>query len=162
MIRDARFSDIKSIIALLQSAYLRSHYAADPRVSIDVAETKRLLFTSIQRHGGTNGGACWVTVAESDGEIRGLMLATLARVYVIGNALMATDVLFVASPDVDPADPLRLAKGMVEWARANPKVTEVRCGTTGVIHDDPMKAGRIWERLGMTHYGEIWRLPCQE
>lgn len=155
MIRNARCTDIPALVALLGSAYDRSHYAGT-EVEIDEKETKRLLVQSIQRHGHKVGGGCFVQVAESHGIVTGLILGTLVRVYVIGNRLMATDLFWVCSSLVEPGDPARLVGNMLEWARTVPHVVEVRCGTTAVIQD-PEKAGNILTRLGMEQYGTIYR-----
>ncbi|MEM7709374.1 MAG: hypothetical protein AAF264_01205 [Pseudomonadota bacterium] len=157
MIRPARFTDIPEAAALLQNVFDRSHYASGLCGQIDTREVKRLLANAIQRHGGTNGGATWVQVAEADGVLTGLIVGTLARVYGIGTHLMATDLFWVASPDVEPRDPAALMRSMIEWAKANPHVVEIKCGTTAVVNDDPKEAGRVLERLGLSHYGEIYR-----
>jgi hypothetical protein len=158
MVRDANFADIPAIVTLLQEAYDRSHYVKDGDFGIDVKETKRLLVQALQRHGGRHGGATWVQVAESNGQVTGLIVGTLARFYSIGTKLMATDLFFVASRNVEPSDPLKLMRGMIEWAKGCPDVIEIKCGTTAVIRDDPREAGRILERLGMKEYGVIYRM----
>lgn len=160
MIRDAKFTDIPGIVALLSDSYQRTHYAKSGLVEIDIPETKRLLVNAIQRHGGKNGGATFVQVAERDGIITGIILGTLQRVYSIGNRLMATDLFWLASPSVDPLDPARLMKGMIEWARQSPHVVEVHCGTTAIIQD-PADAGAILERLGMKNFGNIYRMEMR-
>ena len=157
MIRDAKFADIPGIIGLLEYGYAHSHYAKAKLARIDQKEAKRLLVQSIQRHGGKNGGACFVQVAESFGVINGLILGTLARVYAIGDKLTATDLFWLAAPTVNPSEPLRLMKNMVEWAWKSPHVIEVKCGATAIIQD-PEGAGSLLERLGMTKFGNIYRM----
>lgn len=156
MIRDAKFADIHGIIGLLEYGHGRSHYAGSG-VRIDQKEAKRLLVQSIQRHGGKNGGACFVQVAEKDGVINGLILGTLARVYAIGDKLSATDLFWIAAPTVDPTEPLRLMRNMVDWAWQSPHVVEVKCGATAVIQD-PEGAGKLLERIGMKQFGNIYRM----
>lgn len=158
MTRDACFADIPGIVLLLQQGYSRSHYAKAGLANIDLAEAKRLLLASIQRHGGKNGGACWVQVADSGAGITGLVLGTLARVYSIGDRLMATDLFWLASPDANPRDAMALMRGMVSWAWSSPHVVEVRCGTTAVIADDPTAAGKALEQIGMQQYGNLYRM----
>lgn len=158
MIRDAKFADIPVMVGLLREAFHRSHYAKDARCEVDVRELKRLLMAAIQRHGHRTGGGCWVQVSETDGNVKGMIVGTLSRAYSMLNVLMATDLFWYASPDVNPVDPMKLMAGMVEWAKSNPDVVEVRCGTTSVIMDDPRRPGLILERLGMKHYGEIYRM----
>jgi hypothetical protein len=157
MIRPAVFADIPGIVLFLQGRFLHTHYAASGIASIDVGETKRLLMQSIQRHGGKHGGATWICVAEKDGNIEGLILGTLARIYSISDRMMATDLFWLASEKCDPRDSILLIKSMIMWAKACPGVVEIQCGTTTAIADDPTKAGKILEHLGMKHYGNIYR-----
>lgn len=158
MIRPAAFADIPAIVGLLREGYIRSHYGRDGICNIDEREAKRLLVQAIQRHGGTNGGSTWVQVATKDGNIEGFILGTLARVYGIGDRLMATDMFWVASERVDPSDPIRLMRAMIEWASSNPMVVEIKCATNAVIMEDPELPGNILKRLGMTDYGRIYRM----
>lgn len=161
MIRDAKFADIPRILGLLQSGFKRSHYAKHPTARIDEAEAKKLLLAAIQRHGRKHGGACFVQVAETDGVISGLILGTLARAYSIGTHLMATDLFWLASPIIDPSEPKQLMQNMIEWAKSCPNVIEIKCGTTSIINNDPKDAGKVLERLGLTRYGELYRLELE-
>lgn len=155
-VRNAAFSDIPRIVLLLEEGFSRTHYAKSGLGGIDRAEAKRLLTTAVHRHGHKTGGGTFIQVSEKDGAIEGLILGTLARVYSIGDRLMATDLFWSASERVPPADPFKLMKNMVEWAWSCPDVVEVTCGTTAIIQD-PEAAGRMLERLGLTRYGVIWR-----
>jgi hypothetical protein len=155
-VRPATFGDIPGIVAVILEGHNRSHYR-DSSCSVDVAEAKRFLVNAIQRHGSHKLGATWVAVSETDGRITGFIVGTLARISVFGDKLFASDLFWFATEDVSPTDPVRLMKGMVEWARAAPDCIEVKCGTQAVV-GDPKKAGRILEHLGMQHYGEIYRM----
>lgn len=157
MIRDAKAVDIPAIVSLLEDAYARTHYAKSGLTRIDPQETKRLLMTGIMRHGHKNGGGCFVQVAESHGIVTGLIFGTLARVYSIGDRLMATDLFWIASPLVDPRDPRGLMKNMLAWAESAPHVIEATCAATAIINIDPEEAGRILESLGMKRYGILYR-----
>lgn len=157
MIRDAKFADIPGIVSLLRDAYQKTHYARSGIASIDEKEAKRLLVNAIQRHGGENGGACFVQVSETNGVIAGFILGTLTRVYVIGDMLMGSDLFWLAAPNVDPADPMKLMRNMVEWAKSSPYCVEVTCATTAIMQD-PEKAGVIMKRLGFEPHGRIWRI----
>ena len=161
MIRDAKFQDIPDVVDFLKSSYLRTHYAEHGVAGIDIKEAKRLLVASVQRHGHKTGGGCWVQVAETDGVITGLLLGTLARVYVIGDKLMATDLFWVTSPMADPRDAGNLVRAFIEWARSCPHVVEVRCGTTSII-GSPEDGGAILKRLGLEDYGRIYRASIEE
>lgn len=157
MVRDAMFADIPAIVMVLQEAYLRTHYAKSGLAEMDTPEAKRLLVASIQRHGGKNGGSTWVQVSETDGAVTGFILGTLARVYSIGDRLMATDLFWLTSPAADPLDAMRLMRGMIEWASGVPHCVEIHCGTTAIMND-PAGAGKMLERLGMEQYGNLYRM----
>jgi len=159
LVRDANFADIPAICRLLEEAHTRSHYAKDGSANIDVAEAKRLLVASIQRHGNIHGGGCYVQVADSGAGICGLVLGTLVRVYAIYDKLMASDIFWLVNDHAHPRDAMVLMKGMIAWAKSSPHVIEIKCGTTAIINDDPAKAGRILEHLGMKPYGHIFRMP---
>jgi hypothetical protein len=161
MIRAANFADIPGIVMFLQSAYSRSHYATEGVVNIDVRETKRLLVQSIQRHSHKTGGGCWVLVSETDGVLTGLLLGTLARVYVIGDKLMATDLFWATSPMADPRDAGNMMRSFIQWAKSCPDVVEFKCGTTAII-GSPEEGGSILKRLGFEEYGRIYRATIKE
>jgi hypothetical protein len=161
VIRDANFSDIPAIVALLQQGYLRSHYAGSGLVEIDTAEAKRLLVNGIQRHGGKHGGSCWVQVAVSGETVTGVIFGTLVRVYSVGTKLSCTDLFWLTSPEADARDGAALMLGMIAWARSCPHVVEMKCGTTAII-DDPAKAGKLLEGLGMQFYGNLYRMELSQ
>lgn len=158
MIRDAKAVDIISIIALLHTAFAKSHYSASNLCQIDVAETKRLLLNALSRHGGRNGGSCFLQVAEHDGKITGMILGTLQRVYGIGNRLLATDMFWISLDEGGPMDGVILMRNMISWAWSSPAVVEIRCGATAAISDDPERAGGLLKTLGMTQYANLYRM----
>jgi hypothetical protein len=158
VIRNAQFVDIHAMTFFLQECHARSHYAKGGLVNVDVAETKRLLGAGLGRHGHKGIGSCWLQVADNDGSIDGLMYATLARVYAIGDKLMATDLFWATSDRARPTDALTLMKNMINWAKSCPLVVEVRCGVTTVISDKPEATGRLLKTMGMQDYGAMYRL----
>jgi hypothetical protein len=158
VIRDAKFIDIHAMTLFLQECHARSHYAAEGVVKVDVPETKRLLGAGLGRHGHKGIGACWLQVVDNDGRVDGLMYATLARVYGIGDKLFATDMFWATSERASPADALVLMRNMIDWAKTCPLVIEVRCGVTAVINDRPEITARLLKRMGMQDYGSIHRL----
>lgn len=163
MIRDAKFADIPAIVGVLEQGFARSHYAnASNGAGIDVAETKRLLFQAIQRHGHKNGGATWVQVSETDGVVTGVILGVLTRVYGIGTHLMASDMFWLTTPMASARDAGNLMRSFVDWAKTCPNVIEIKCGTTAVINDDPSSAGKVLERIGMTKYGNLYRMEISK
>lgn len=158
MIRNANFSDIPAVVRIIEWAYRSTPYALKGLASVDVGEAKRLLMNSIQRHGGKNGGACWVQVADSGAAVTGFILGTLTRVYSVGDRLMATDLFWICTDEADPRDGPALMRGMLGWAKENPAVVEITCATTSVMGVDPAKAGALLERLGMSKFGNIYQL----
>lgn len=158
MIREAKLADIFRLVEVLQEAHERSVYK--DRCGVDVNEAKRLLAQAILRHGHRNLGGCLVFVAETDGVVEGLLLATLLRIYEIGDRLMATDVFFVTSERADPRDAGRLLAAMESWAEFNPKAVEVRVGMTGVV-GDWRRLAKHYERRGYQPFGAIYRKEFQ-
>ena len=158
MIRDAKFADIHAICRFLEACHLRTHYARDGTASLDIPEIKRLLGAGLGRHGHKGIGACWLQVADNNGNIDGLMYATLVRVYSIYDRLYATDLFWIVNEHAKPADALLLMKNMLKWAESCPLVIEVHCGTTAIINENYEVTGRLLKRLGMKEYGSIHRL----
>lgn len=154
-VRDALFSDVPKIAALLGAAHARSRYFGTS-VDVDVKETKALLVRSIQRHGGATAGATLVMVAETDGEVRGVIVGVLDRILGIGTKLYATDLFFVCAENVDPRDPAALLEAFERWALPNPLVYEAMCGCNDAI-GDPERVGKLYERRGWTRAGAIYR-----
>lgn len=160
MIRAAQAVDIPAIIALLREGYRDTHYAFNGIAHIDVAYAKDLLLLSVFRHGEPGENATWVQVVERRGAIVGLMLATLARVYVIGNKLMASDLLFYVGSGASASDAAALAFNMIEWAKRSPQCVEIRCGTTA-IHGNPERVGQMLKKFGFAPYGSIHRMEIE-
>lgn len=159
-IRNAKAVDIPAMLALIQSVYDRSHYAQERAVQIDVAEAKRLLVTAITRHDHRNGGGCWIQVADRGGMIVGMILATLVRVYSVGNKLTATDLFWISGAAAEPTDAANLMRGMIEWARRSPACVEIKCATMAV-GSEPERSGKLLERLGLQPYGNVYRTSIE-
>jgi hypothetical protein len=157
MIRNAKFADIHGITRFLLWCHSQSHYAGTS-VGVDLDETKRLVGSGIGRHGHKNGGGCWVQVVDNDGNIDGLMFATLVRVYSIGDKLMASDLFWVCNEHAAPGDALILMRNMIAWARSSPYCVEVHIATSAVIQQDPKVVSRLLKTMGMKEYGYIHRL----
>lgn len=157
MIRRAKAIDIPAIVQFLLDEYRTTHYAQTGSASVDVVFTKHLLLKAIHRHGHQSENATWVEVAERNGIITGLMLATLQRVYAIGDRLMASDLFYVVNGLASPTDAALLALRMIEWAKASPWCIEVKCGSTA-IKGDAERGGKMLQRLGLKPYGSLFRL----
>jgi hypothetical protein len=162
MIRDMKFADILAVTRFLEACHTLTHFAKDGTANLDIPEIKRLLGAGLGRHGHKGIGACFVQVADNDGNIDGLMYATLARVYSIYDKLYATDLFWIVNDHAKPGDALALMKNMLEWAKSCPHVIEVHCGVTAIINDRPEVTSRLLRRLGMQQYGLIHRLELGE
>ena len=157
MIRRARFSDVPRMVEILEEAYGRTRYATEELCGFDGKEARRVVFSSIQRDGHKIAGGTRVLVAETGNRVEGFLIGQIDRVYLVGDRLMASDVFWLATDDVDPRDPLDLVRGLVKWARSNPNVIEVQCGATDVLGGRE-RAGRALKHLGLEPYGAIWRM----
>jgi hypothetical protein len=156
MIRPANFSDIPAIVTLVLSGFEQSHYAKEKEVGVHVPELKKLLVAGVGRHGYKNGGGTWVQVAETEGVVTGFIFGTLARVYAIGDKLMATDLFWYCNPVTSPKDAVGLLDGMREWAKSCPDVVEIKCGATAAL-GDPERVGKLLVSKGFEPYGGLYR-----
>ena len=161
MIRRAKNVDIPAIVLLMHEFYAMSHYAKQGLVKVDPLEAKRLTFNAIQRHGHHGPGGCWVEVADNDGQVTGLMMATLGRVYAIGDMLCAQDLFWITNDRSRPTDGPKLLKNMLEWVDANPLVVETKICASGVVKD-PDKAGMILKHNGFMDYGKLYRRDVRQ
>jgi hypothetical protein len=157
MIRDATFADIPRIVAIMREAYERSRYAKEGLCGFDEKEGKRLLVNAIQRHGRGRNSASFVQVAVENDRVEGFIIGFLSRVYHCGDKLVASDLFWYATPLVSPRDPIRLMKNMIAWAKGVDGVIEIRCGATAAVQN-PERAGRVLQRLGMTPYGSLYQM----
>lgn len=156
-IRNARAADIPGIVLLLQEQYLFTEYAREGRAAIDVPFTKSMLAQAIQRHGKTNGGGCFVQVADLNGVIVGLVLGTLVRVYAIGDKLMASDIFWLVNEQASAVDAAALMRNMIAWAKSAPHCIQVKNATTQILGSRD-RGGIILQRLGFEPYGNIYAM----
>jgi hypothetical protein len=156
MIRRAQFADVPRIVEILQQSFVHSPYAGGPG-QIDVKEAKGLLVNCIQRHGGKNVGATFVEVAERFGVVEGFIVGLLQRVLHIGTHLQATDLFWLATPQVEPRDPSRLMRNMVAWALQSPGVIEIRVGATNDAGTDWLRAEKLLLKRGFVPCGGIYK-----
>lgn len=149
MIRPAKFVDILRLAEVMRDAHGRSAYVE--RAELDVAAFKKLCVESLRAHGK---GAC-LFVAERDGVVEGFLIGVVDRIYGILKAHYATDVLFIASPRVDPRDPARLLDAFLEWAASVQTVIEVRLGVSDAIGPWERTA-KLYERKGLRRNGAMF------
>lgn len=153
MIRDIKFADIHAVTRFIEACHERTHYAKNGIASLNIPEAKRLIGAGIGRHGHETGGGCWLQVSENDGEIDGLIYASLYRVCSVYDKLFASCLFWLAS---NPEDKQELMQSMLVWAKNCPHVIEVMVGPNAIA--DERDAGPLLGQLGMQEYGTIYRL----
>lgn len=154
MIRTAQFGDIPRLTDILIETHARSIYAG--RVDVDEKEAKRLLFQSVQRNGMKGEGGTLFYVHERNERVEGMLLLSLQRLYLIGDALMATDMFFIVSPEGDARAASGMIKRAMAWCARVPEIADVYINLTGVAGDHA-RAGRLLERQGFDPAGTIYR-----
>ena len=155
MIRRANFADIPRLVEILQDAHARSPYVG--LANIDEREAKALLVNAINRHGRQNIASTFIEVAEAGGVVEGFIIGLLQRLYHIGDRLQATDLFWLATPLVEPADPSKLMRNMIAWAESCPAVVDIQVGVTAALNGDWTRTEKLLRRRGLTPYGGIYR-----
>ena len=155
-VRKARCADIPRIYALLIEAHGKSRYAGT-EVQVDEKAVKALIVQAMQRHGGTNEGACLVLVsADDDHAAQGFIIAVLASIHEISKSLYATDLFFYQGENAIYGDAKQLLQGVVAWADTSSKVHEVRLGATDVVGDWE-RTQKLYTRMGFRQEGVIFQ-----
>lgn len=154
-VRAAKFVDIPSIAKISEEAHRRSIYAS--MTTFDDVLCKQLCARSLQRHAQHNYGGTLFLVSETDGEVRGFIIAMLDLVYPCVEELMVTDLIFIFAENANPRDAAQMIRRIIHWAEINPKVIEVHLGVTDVIGGDWKRVARLYERLGLEQCGGMFR-----
>ncbi len=154
MIRPAKFADIPAMAGIMVERYEGSLYAR--LGEMDMRATKALLTGAVQRHGGHNAGSTLAVVDERDGAVAGFVIGLLDRVYHVGVPLTCTDLFFTSRPAAD-FDAVGLAREVIAWAEANPKVVEIKMGVVDTFGTDLDRADAMYRRLGLERCGAIYR-----
>ena len=149
-IRRASFGDIPAIYRLIVESHQRSTYSE--RCQVDEKLAKATLFTSIQRNGMTTVGGTFVAVAEADGEIEGAIVAILQPLYLVLDAIEASDVFWYARPGAHALTAARLLRAMHKWV---PEGAFIRQGNTAATGSE-IVSGLLLERAGMRRVGGIY------
>lgn len=155
-VRVAKFVDIPAIAAMGAKMHERSIYGQ--LASYDEELAKQLCARSMQRHGHQNYGGTYFLVSETDGEVRGFIIALLDQVYPCVEALGVTDLLFGGADKMPPRDAITMVKQVIAWGEANPKVVEIHLGVTDAMTgEDWTRVGAMYEHLGLTRCGGMYR-----
>ncbi len=156
-IRKANFVDIPALIAIGADAHEKSIYG--PITTYDKETAKQLCARSMQRHGQTNYGGTLFLVSETDGEVRGFIIALLDQVYPCVEELSVTDLIFTGTDEMDPRDVIRMVKKVIAWGVANLKVIEIHLGVTDAVKGkDWIRVGKMYEHLGLVQCGGMYRM----
>lgn len=153
MIRPAKFADVPRIVELLCEAHAKSRYAAVTPVNEQAAH--RLVAGCVQRHGHTTVGGSLVMVWEIDGEVTGMIIGVIDRIYHIGEKLSAND-LYLYSQGGQSLPAIMLFNAYMDWALGNPNVAEVHASWTDAL-PDAERVITIYKRCGFERCGEIWK-----
>jgi hypothetical protein len=155
MIRPGRFQDQPAIEALLRGAHARSKYAG--RVAINDKALSATVLGAIAAMGQNGPQASHVAVAERSGEIVGVLIGVLDRVYHIGDLFSANDIFFVVTDKGTVGDTLYLADSYIAWARSNPKVVEIMLSWSDAIPGGE-KIAALAKRKGFVKSGEMFEM----
>ena len=154
-VRTAKFVDIPRIAELSAEAHKRSIYAE--LTTFDDVMAKQLCARSLQRHGQQNYGGTFFLVSETEGEVRGFIIAVIDLVYPCLAGLVVTDLIFTFAENAEPRDASRMIYSIIRWAESNPKVIEVHLGVTDAIGGDWQRVGQLYEKLGLEQCGGMYR-----
>jgi hypothetical protein len=149
MIRDAKFADIPAMAKLLKGSHMRSKY--NGRCGVSDKALEQLLTGSVAGQRQNGPGATFCQVVEEDGEIVGLMIGSLSRVYNIGDKLVSSDLFLVNKGK--SGNGFKLMDNYICWARSNPKVIEVGLSWSNSIPGADSLAN-IYRRKGAKLVGE--------
>jgi hypothetical protein len=155
MIRPGRFQDQPAIEGLLRDAYARSKYAG--RVGIHEKALSQLVLGSIAQMTQNGPQASHVAVAERGGEVVGVIIGALDRVYHIGDKLSANDIFFVVGDKGSFGDSIYLVDSYIRWAQANPKVLEIMLSWSDAL-PGAEKIASLAKRKGFVKTGEMFEM----
>jgi hypothetical protein len=122
-LRTAKPGDTSRIVDILVEMHPGSRYAHLP---LDKRMARSLVMQAIQRNMGDHDGGCLVVVEEVDGVVEAFIIGTLSRVYMIVDALKATDLFLVATPRASLLTARRLLGAYIAWAERNPRGLRAR------------------------------------
>lgn len=154
MIRPGKSSDAFALAEILTERQRDSRFAG--KVQVDGLLARRLFAQAAQRHGGTTDGATFLMVSERKGEVEAFMLGSLSRVYIIGDALCASDTFLLGRQGCSPVILMRLLDAYIAWAEANPRVCEIGLSWADSIPGSAT-IQRAYTRRGFTECARTYR-----
>jgi hypothetical protein len=154
MIRFAKYADIPAAVELLADAHRRSNHADDSTFSPSMA--RAVLTQGLQRVGGKHDGSTMMFVAVNEsGEIEGVMLGLIQRMYDVCEEMEATDQFFIVREGADPSSAGGLIDALFDWADSIEGVKEVRMGAIDAVTDF-RRTALLYQRKNMVQSGVIY------
>ena len=153
MIRPARFQDIPRIVGLIHDAAKGSIYAR--ACTFDEGEASRVVMALIAAHGRREAGGAWCGVVDR-GEVEGMLLVALNRVYYVAHELRAQDMFFFVTRKAGFKAGMRLLGECMDWCRQDPRIVEVVVSPNRSI-GDPAKVERALGAAGFSTFGTLHR-----
>jgi len=146
-VRVAKFGDVPQILDMIKEGHARSRYSGS--TCVDERRAKALIMQSIQRHGGVVEGSTFVAVADTGERLEGFIIGVLQPMYLVLDAIEATDVFWYARPDAHGMTASRLLRAMHKWVPAG---ALIRHGNSDAISDADL-SGRLLEQHGLRKSG---------
>lgn len=153
--RAARFSDVPMLGVMLHELHAASKYLG--RVNISEKAMGDMLMAVVAAQNQNGPQASFVRIAEHEGEPVGFMVGTLARIYHVGDKLVANDLFLYARPRARLTHTLALIDAYIAWARGNRKVAEIALSWNDAL-PGAARIAEVYERKGFTKNGELFEL----
>jgi hypothetical protein len=155
VIRSAACRDIPAVEAMLREMYALSKYAG--RVEISDKAMRGVLESAVAMQAQNGPQATMFKIAEQGGKPVGFMIGSLARIYNIGNKLVAQDAFLYVRKGSATSHTFRLIDEYITWASANPKVIEINLSWVDAL-PGAARIGELYRRKGFAQTGEIYEL----
>ena len=144
MIREATVEDLDFMVASGSLMAKEGHYSI---YGFNADKTRAVIEHMINAENG------FVVVSESDGVLKGWMLASCSEQW-FSNDKVAYDLVLYFLPEYrGGSDAFRMVKAYREWAEGQ-GATEIRIGTTTGVNED--RTARLYEKAGFESFGKIF------
>lgn len=153
MVRPARFTDIPSIIGLIETCHEASKYK---HADMDHAATKEILVRAIGSHKPEPAIGAMPVFVSGDDTLTGFILGSLQPLYMVLTEAVVTDHMwFVDRSAASPSDGRDLLDALHLWADRFPApVRRVHMVNDAVMNPGVM--GRMFNRDGYSLTGFIY------
>lgn len=151
-IRAAKFADIPEIVRLAKEALSRSKYA--DIANLEPVMVKDAAFYCIANHAPRPGGALAV-VADTGDHLEGMFIGVVRPFYECLDIKVASNLIWYSSPSASANAGLGMERYFRRWANLAEGRVLIRYGLNDAING-PMRIGRILERQGFAHVGNMY------